>query len=111
VPASIDISIERVAPAVVYAVSGEMDLATASELDNQLDLDGAESVVVLDLTGVTFIDSTGLRAVVGAHDDAADRNKELRVIPGTRVMRLLEITGVHERLAVFPDRASALADD
>lgn len=109
-PASIDIATERVDSAVVYAVSGEMDLATASQLGNHLDLDGQESVVVLDLTDVTFIDSTGLRAIVSAHEEAADAAKELRVVPGERVMRLLEITGVHERLTVCVDRAAALAD-
>lgn len=109
-PASIDIATERAGSTVVHTVSGEMDLATAPQLEDRLDFDGPASRVVLDLTEVTFIDSTGLRAIVGAHEAALDADTQLRVVPGQRVMRLLEITGVRDRLTLYSDRASALAD-
>ena len=109
-PAAINIETHLLEPGPVYAVSGEMDLAPVPELEQHLDFEGPGAIVVLDLSAVSFIDSTGLRSIVWAHDEAADGGKELRVVAGPKVLRLLQITGLDQRLTVFEDRSSALAD-
>jgi len=76
-------------------VSGEVDLDTADEFaDHGLEcLNGAGSTLVIDLGGVTFMDSTGLGALVRIHNaaQAMDKSIVLTNIP-ERVQTLLHIT-------------------
>lgn len=96
---------------VGIAVAGEIDLATAPELDSHLDFDKDGSVVVLDLADVSFMDSTGLRSVVRAHEDAAASGKRLAVVASDSVRKLLDLTGLTERLEVHATRAGAVGAD
>ena len=84
---------------VVWA-HGEIDMATAPDLTQEL----AEAVsvnpcrVIVDLTQVTFMDSTGLSALVRARTEAG--NGELRLVGASgMVCKVLRITGLEE---VFP---------
>jgi anti-sigma B factor antagonist len=79
-------------------LAGEIDTYTAPELAERLDDQG---VAVLDLTGVTFIDSSGLRVLVEAHQArvAAGSTLTLRS-PSAAVQRLLEISGLLGHLDV-----------
>lgn len=110
VPATINVETIESDAACVYSVTGEIDLATAPELEDRIDFQHDASVIVLDLADVSFIDSTGLRAIVNTHDQAEGAGKQLRVVSGPRVVKLLEITGLSQRLHVYPDRSAALAD-
>jgi anti-anti-sigma factor len=85
--------------AVVVAPHGEIDMATVGRVDDALECGEDRPVVVLDLRGVTFMDSAGLGLVV-RHRLRADRyGFEFRVVPGPReVQRLFEMTGLQERL-------------
>ncbi len=78
-------------------VSGEVDLATAPELEAQVDpvLDGASAGVALDLEALTFIDSSGLRALVALAKDAQSRGVafSLENVP-RHAQRVLELTGL-----------------
>ena len=87
----------------VYVVApyGELDLATAPEVQRELDRaersDAAE--IVLDLGGLTFIDSTGIRMVL--HADARSRadGNRLRLLAGRdRVHKLFALCGLVDRL-------------
>src|SRR5579883_915000 len=80
-------------------VSGELDIATVPELHRHVTADGA-GVVALDLTAVTFIDSTGLRLLLEAHQTLGDR---LRIVPSPACERLFEIAGVRDRLPLVQD--------
>ena len=86
------------APCVVV-VRGEVDLATAPNLEAGLRraLDGSPSSIVLDLAALTFIDSSGLRVLVAFSNEAHDRNSTmgLRNIPH-HAQRVLEITGLSD---------------
>jgi anti-anti-sigma factor len=79
------------------AVRGEVDLATASELEAVVRsaLEEAADGVVLDLAQLTFIDSSGLRALVALAKDAESRRKSLalRNLP-RHAQRVLELTGL-----------------
>jgi anti-sigma B factor antagonist len=80
---------------------GELDIATAPLLDEQLHSPEwwAAKRVVLDLRGLTFMDSSGVRCLLRA--DAASRadSDRLELIPGSeQIQRLLALTGAGDRL-------------
>lgn len=90
---------------VCLRVAGELDLATAEELGRTLAqaLDSNDAVV-LDLSEVTFIDSTGLAAIIAAVNRANGNGAVLQIatpLPN-QPHRLLELTGVMSRLSFTP---------
>jgi anti-anti-sigma factor len=85
----------------VIALNGELDLAGAAALEHELARVEAESLdaVVLDLREVSFMDSSGLRLIAVASQDAEERCRRLALVPGSdQVMRVFEITRMRERL-------------
>ena len=80
---------------------GEIDLASASVLESrmrELRETGFDHVVV-DLREVTFMDSTGLRLILGWDEESRVDGVDFEVIAGAPVVqRLFEITGVTRRL-------------
>jgi anti-sigma B factor antagonist len=107
-----DVSVERVAETAIVHVSGELDIATAPMLRDVLEgLDGACDRVILDLSALTFMDSTGIRLAVTEHQRAAADGFHF-VIAGAEgnVMRILRLTGVDVVLPLAPDVASALPE-
>jgi anti-sigma B factor antagonist len=91
---------------VAVKLDGELDLATAPQLDRQLARIEATNVsrVLIDLSGVTFMDSTGLRSIVRAHHFAESNHHTLVLQRGTRqVQRLFELTGIDECLTFEDD--------
>jgi len=87
-----------VAPDGAIIASGDIDVAGGPVLETVLleqegQSDGDGSIVV-DLTGVTFIDSSGLRSLLSASRRAGERSAKVVLrSPSSSVRRLLEITG------------------
>ena len=83
---------------------GELDLVTAPLLETAFDAalgDDGAGVIVVDLTELTFMDSTGIHLLLRMHAACEDGNR-LRVINGSRqVARLLDITGVRAHLPII----------
>lgn len=67
--------------AVVLRVAGEVDMATAPELEAHARkaLDRDETDVLVDLTEVTFIDSSGIAALTGLHRQLEERRRHLTI--------------------------------
>ncbi len=91
---------------------GELDLATVPLLESAFDAvlgdDDAEMIVV-DLTELSFIDSTGVHLLIRMHRACADADR-LRVINGSRaVERVLDLTGVRARLPIISSDGDPLA--
>lgn len=87
-------------PAAVSA-DGQIDAHTAPSLEKALDGLAAEATVSLDLSQVTFIDSSGLRVIVRTHKRLAETGGQLVIAePSEPVMRLLEITGLTSELEI-----------
>ena len=109
------IVVERAEPGVeVVTVNGEHDLSTAPELQRRLDAAlGSGAAVAVDLLHTTFIDSTILRVLIGAREQAGDRGVGFSIALGEStghgVRRLLELTGMEQRLATAPTREAAIA--
>ena len=83
------------------AVTGELDIATAPQLERALEtqLAAGAGEIVLDLRGVTFIDSSGLRVVLVASRSAASEGRRLIVVPGDgQVLRVIRLAQVEDRL-------------
>ena len=85
---------------IIVQLAGELDLESAPELDRQLrELEEAKPArLLIDLSGLEFMDSTGLAVMVRAARSARDNGHRLSLRPGpTQVQRLFELTGVAER--------------
>jgi len=96
----------------VVSVFGEVDVATAPELKERLTgLVGEGRVkLVLDLSGVDFLDSTGLGMIVSALKRARTHGGDLRIVcTESRITRLFEITGLDKALTVLPTVDAAVA--
>jgi len=112
-------------------MSGELDLSTTSQglcavvrVEGEIDLDSAGDLseaalaamqeigpsLVLDLSGVTFMDSTGLKVLLAVHKRAELAGGRLVLAGPTRsVNRVVSITGFDQTFAVCDDVESALA--
>jgi anti-sigma B factor antagonist len=98
--------------AAVIAVSGELDLASGPELEAELDqFRGPDTrLVVIDLRQLEFMDSTGLSILVRAHQRLAAEGCEVGLVRGSQqVQRLLDLTGVAERLRLVDAPEDLLA--
>ena len=94
-----EISITPVAGETEVAPAGELDLASTDELSaavRALWSEGAARVVV-DLAGLQFIDSSGLRCLLTLRESAAGDGHDLSLRPGPRaVQRIFDLTGTQE---------------
>lgn len=84
---------------------GELDLASAPQLEDRLleELRGGEAPIVLDLRELTFMDSTGVRAIVSAHQVAAETGTQLVLVrpkAESAARRVIEISGIDVALGL-----------
>lgn len=88
------------------ALRGELDLSTTDKVQQELERVEAATpdVVVLDLSGLTFLDSTGLRLIVAADQRARAGNRRLVLVKGpAAVHRVFSITKLDERLEMVDE--------
>src|SRR4051812_49032 len=95
----------------LLTLRGELDLATAPELEQLVNerLDAGQDVVV-DLRGLEFMDSSGIRVLVAAHARAARNDPRLFVVrpaDGTAVAKIVEVSGRDGELSVGDRPAKA----
>jgi len=98
-PFRVDVEPER--ESVRVSPVGELDIATVDKLQTEVSqlLETGFAKIVLDLRGVRFLDSTGLRLVLELDAAARADAHELLVIRGSDVVhRIFEVTQVAERL-------------
>jgi anti-anti-sigma factor len=95
----------------VVALSGELDVAGSSLLEHELDRIGTDHdprAIVLDLSDLDFMDSTGLRLVVLADSRAREQDRRFAVVRGKEdVHRVFEITRMTDRLRFLDSAAEA----
>jgi anti-sigma B factor antagonist len=93
--------------APVLAVSGDLDISGVEEFLEHADrlLDAGSAAIEVDLAGVTFIDSSGLGALVRLQRTATAAGRQLRLVNVPRpVTRILELTGLTE---LFTERSES----
>jgi anti-sigma B factor antagonist len=94
------------------AVRGEVDMETAPEIETALEEAIRESAgaFVVDLTGVGFLDSSGLQVLLRARALLGREDRALAIVcPFGPVRRVFELSGVSELFALYISRESALA--
>ena len=86
---------------VAICLFGELDIATAPEVDAAFaDIAERGVPVTLDLRGLRFMDSRGIRMLVSCHDQALAGGFPLTVACGDRITELLKLTGLDRRLTL-----------
>lgn len=107
---SVDVKIKK--GCLLVKMTGEIDMTEAAKFRDEADgvLENSEiNIVIVDMSGVDFIDSSGIGALIG-------RCKKLRYKNGKmclyglkkNVWRILQMAGVLGLLEIYPDEASAL---
>ena len=104
------VDVRRGTERVILELQGELDMGSSGLLDEALagaDL-GDSGAVVLDLRGVSFADSTGLKAIFKARKAVRDGGRSFAVTRGsTQVQRLLTLTRLDEHLHTIDDPEEA----
>jgi anti-sigma B factor antagonist len=103
---------ESASGAHVINVRGEIHVQTAPRFAQRLSnaIDRGNTSIVLDLSGVEFIDSTGLSVLLtGLRQVVQAQGRMALVCANPTVLRLFEITSLDETFDIFPNRAQAFA--
>lgn len=110
---SIDIKSDHNGDALVFSLRGTLDVTTSPSIRAAL-IEAAENgkhEIIVDLSQVEFLDSTGLGALIGAHRRALEKNGRVRLVcTDGPIQRLLNITGLMKSFAVYSTLQSALED-
>jgi anti-sigma B factor antagonist len=92
---------------VRVAFTGELDIAGAQEAEEavrQAETGGGGRALTIDLRGLTFMDSTGLRLLVAADRRAQQDGRTLRIVRGPdAIQRVLELTGLGDKLPLVDE--------
>jgi anti-sigma B factor antagonist len=106
---SLDVTTEARDGITLVVLSGELDIYTVSTFRTDLEtVDPATSSLVLDLSDVTLLDSSGLGALVSLLNRARAGDGQLGLIcPQRRIRRVFEITGLRKAF-VFGDDLDAV---
>jgi anti-sigma B factor antagonist len=98
-----NVSVNSDAGTHTVALSGELDIATADQLTDALETvqPSSDDRLVIDLTAVSFMDSTGLRVLIAANRNAAAGGYSLVIVTGdSPAKRVLELTRMDEHMQV-----------
>lgn len=108
----LSVEVERCAGATLAVIAGEVEMVSVPQLTrrlNEIEL-GEPPVLILDMRGVTFLDSSGLSTLVSWQRQLRDRGGQLRVVCGARIHKLFRVTNMDQVLRAFADVDAALQD-
>jgi anti-sigma B factor antagonist len=97
--------------AATVAVSGELDLVSSPVLERTLAplLDSDVELIIVDLRGLDFMDSTGLHVLIQAHQRMHDAGRRLALVRARKqVQRLFDLTGLSDALTIVDSPEEAL---
>lgn len=111
---TVDISVSRTntGDVPIVAVTGEVDVYSAPALKDQITelLQAGTNTLIIDLTGVAFLDSTGLGALVEARAATSEAGGALPLVCSQeRILKLFTITGLDAVFTIHPDVDEALS--
>jgi anti-sigma B factor antagonist len=110
--AELDVTVRKVDGTAVVAVAGEIDVYTSPLLQERLVevLRDGSSSIVLDLSAVTFLDSTGLGVLITGLKRCRSADGDLVLVTAQpNVLKVLEITGLNDVFQVHDSVEDALA--
>ena len=104
---------ERHEGTVVAVIDGEVDMASVGEVAVKLRrlVENRLHRVVIDLTGVSYLDSAGINLLFSVGGDVRARQQELHLVvgPGSPIERMLEIVGADRAFPMHASLGEALA--
>ena len=108
---SLSISTETNDVSTIIHVGGDLDVYTSPRLKESLtEALAASSRLVLDLSGVQFIDSTALGVLVAAHQSAQENGGDFRlVVDDPFLLKIFHITGFDGMFSIYPQLEDALS--
>lgn len=93
----------------IVAVMGEVDLHTAPKVQQAIERAAVNGTVVVDMSGIAFMDSTALSTFMRVQDLLRERGVSFRLTaPSEAVERIFGVTGFGEYFEVFPSREAAI---
>jgi anti-sigma B factor antagonist len=111
---SIDVQTDDDGRTHLFALHGDLDVATSPALRAAL-MDAASAErqnIIVDLSHLAFLDSTGLGALIGANKRAKEGAGEVRLVAQEgQILRLLRITGLLDVFRVYPSVDAARTDE
>ena len=94
---------------IVVALSGELDVGRVDEVERALAVQLTGTPVLLDLSDVSYADSTVISALFHFREKAAAANARIAVLMvKPQLIRLLEYAGLSEAFPIFRERSAAL---
>lgn len=102
---------ERAEDYSMISVRGEVDLHTAPKVQAAIEraAEGGSSAVVVDMSGIAFMDSTALSTFMRSKDALEERGVSLRLTtPSRAVDRIFDVTGFRDYFEVYPSREDAV---
>ena len=109
---AITTSVERRDDVTLLAVGEVVDLATAPTLEEAIDglLAEEPKALIVDLSGVTFLASVGLRLLVSTHEKVSQSGQFAVVASGPITSRPIQLTKLDQVFAMYPTLGEALTD-
>jgi len=95
----------------VIALSGEVDVYTSPRVKQEVVdlLNAGTTRLIVDLSGVEYLDSTGLGVLIGGLKRARERDGDLKLVcDNLRILRIFEITGLTKIFDIHRSQAEAL---
>lgn len=96
----------------IVSPRGELHVSTAPELAQHLSsaIDSGNTAIVIDMSGVEFIDSTGLSVLLNGLRLVTQMHGRMALVcTNPTVLRLFQVTNLDETFDIFEDRAEAIA--
>ncbi|WP_312871851.1 STAS domain-containing protein [Amycolatopsis acididurans] len=107
---TVSVTVEKHGRDAVVVVSGDIDMVTAPEFEKALIAAVREQpeALVVDMTGVAFLGSAGLTALVAARQQAGEVTALRVVAKSSATARPLQLTGLDQEIPLYPTREEAL---
>jgi anti-anti-sigma factor len=102
--------IRRIGEHGVVTVPAEVDVTNSAEVREALLAAASQGlpILIIDMSGTTFCDSTGVQAIVAAHQQAAANGTGVRLV-APAALHILTVVGVDQLIPIYPDLETALA--
>lgn len=100
----LSVSADSATSQAIVEVRGDVDVHSAPQLRDRLTdvIDSGSRLVIVDLSNLDFIDSTGLGALVAVRNHGSETESTLRLVCSSeRLLKLFRITGLHEVFDIY----------
>lgn len=108
---SLEISVSEMKRVQLFEVNGRVDSMSANELGQALNeaIDGGRTLIVVDMQGIEYMSSAGLREIVSALKRVHKTGGDIRLAnPSERVMEVLELAGLDTIFKIYPTQVEAV---